>query len=561
MLISEIHQNVFDFLMEEHRTRKDFFFLTRQLNRNARLEKGYWLLGGDNYVCVSFWMGRDDATKSPRTSFIIRLDGTSYLEINSKSSDKPFFTSDFFEKLGFTQLSSDQINQKVYKSFGEDYMNSLKSFIDGDKSIIDEFVQQKVLSMPDEMLSKRGIDFIWPGSFEKQLRIIGKYQKIHEEKERKTGYVRSFNIRKFGRIANLKMKDIPQGCRWVFLTGENGSGKTSILRALAAAIVSNNDDGNEAAENYRDFNVQLGLETATGIVRKTVKGVDDFHDKAKLTKGFAAYGPVRLLSQGSLNGSLMGFDKDRISQRATFGLFNPIGILRDLSDDFVFKVRPKYHEMTLNDFLENIERNLEIILPNIDKVNIVDSESGRSIQYHQRGINPKNTQEPVGFDQLPSGTRNFAALILDLLLRFTEQQEVSDISDFVGTVLIDEIDLHLHPKMQKEIIVQLAETFPNIQFIVTTHSPIPMLGAPPNSTFINVYKDEENNINATKLEIDIANLLPNSILTSPIFNFGELINENHDRAERLMTEDDYDDAVFYRILERKLREHNINPNR
>ena len=40
-----------------------------------------------------------------------------------------------------------------------------------------------------------------------------------------------------------------------------------------------------------------------------------------------------------------------------------------------------------------------------------------------------------------------------------------------GIVLIDEIDLHLHPQWQSEIAGALTRTFPNIQFIITTHSP------------------------------------------------------------------------------------------
>ncbi len=40
-----------------------------------------------------------------------------------------------------------------------------------------------------------------------------------------------------------------------------------------------------------------------------------------------------------------------------------------------------------------------------------------------------------------------------------------------GVVLIDEIDMHLHPKWQRTVIQSLKETFPNIQFIITTHSP------------------------------------------------------------------------------------------
>jgi len=559
MAISTIHQNVFSFLMDYRKNNEDFFFGLRQLNRNARLEKGYWFLGNDYYISIPFWAGRDNATKSPRATFIIVEDGTTYLEINSKTIQKPFFTLDLFKKLGFETLSLGQINRKYYSDFGTDYLSSLKSFLSGDKLVIDEFVTQEANSTSENILEKGGIDFIWPATFNYQLKIINKYKKIHAEKERKTGYIRSLKIRKFGRIENLSVSNIPQGCRWVFLTGENGSGKTTILRALAAAITRNNDNGTEVAVNYKNFNIQLGLETISGIERKTVKGTDDFSGKTKLTKGFAAYGPVRLLSQGSLNGDLTDLDKNRISQRTTFGLFNPISILRDISSDYILNVKPKDYDMTVNDFLENVEANLELILPNITKVNIVRSEKGTRILYHQSGRTDTKITEGVEFDQLPSGTRNFAALILDLLLRFTEQQDVSDISDFVGTVLIDEIDLHLHPKMQKEIIVQLSETFPNIQFIVTTHSPIPMLGAPPNSIFVNVQRDEENRICAKKLDIEIVNLLPNSILSSPIFGFDELINKNHDPQEGLMTEDDYNEAIFYRILEKKIRERTITP--
>ena len=41
-----------------------------------------------------------------------------------------------------------------------------------------------------------------------------------------------------------------------------------------------------------------------------------------------------------------------------------------------------------------------------------------------------------------------------------------------GVVLIDEIELHMHPSWQRNVLKQLRETFPNIQFIITTHSPI-----------------------------------------------------------------------------------------
>jgi predicted ATP-binding protein involved in virulence len=53
-----------------------------------------------------------------------------------------------------------------------------------------------------------------------------------------------------------------------------------------------------------------------------------------------------------------------------------------------------------------------------------------------------------------------------------------------GIVLIDEIDLHLHPQWQRRVLPALTKTFPNCQFIVTTHSPQVLSEVPKESVFI-----------------------------------------------------------------------------
>ena len=240
---------------------------------------------------------------------------------------------------------------------------------------------------------------------------------------------------------------------------------------------------------------------------------------------------------------------------ATVGLFQPVTILKDLSPEYVLMVRPKYYEMTVH----SITANLEEMLPNVKIVEAIKKKSGFELLYYQ-GTDETRDEVGVTFDHLPSGTRNFAALILDLLIRFTSQQkDINDISEFRGIVIIDEIDLHLHPKMQREIVVQLSATFPNIQFIVTTHSPIPLLGANKESVFIHVYKNDKREIVTERLDINITNMLPNTLLSSPIFNFNELVSQYHDPGQRLVTEDDYTDVVFYRILAKKIQERSINP--
>ena len=79
--------------------------------------------------------------------------------------------------------------------------------------------------------------------------------------------------------------------------------------------------------------------------------------------------------------------------------------------------------------------------------------------------------------QLSDGYKIVLVLVLDLVSRILEANaKIDDITPeklllSEGVVLIDEIDLHLHPSWQQRIIGDLQRTFPNIQFIVTTHSP------------------------------------------------------------------------------------------
>jgi predicted ATP-binding protein involved in virulence len=65
------------------------------------------------------------------------------------------------------------------------------------------------------------------------------------------------------------------------------------------------------------------------------------------------------------------------------------------------------------------------------------------------------------------------ALVLDLARRLSQASPSLDdpVRDGAGVVLIDEIDLHLHPQWQRRVVGNLEETFPNCQFIATTHSP------------------------------------------------------------------------------------------
>ena len=76
-------------------------------------------------------------------------------------------------------------------------------------------------------------------------------------------------------------------------------------------------------------------------------------------------------------------------------------------------------------------------------------------------------------DQLSDGERGVLALVLDLARRLSQANPSLDdpLTEGEAIVLIDEIDLHLHPQWQRQIVRKLQKTFPRCQFIATTHSP------------------------------------------------------------------------------------------
>ena len=79
----------------------------------------------------------------------------------------------------------------------------------------------------------------------------------------------------------------------------------------------------------------------------------------------------------------------------------------------------------------------------------------------------------VAVRQLSDGERGTLALVLDLTRRLAQANPEMDdpAAEAEAVVLIDEIDLHLHPKWQRQIVRNLTAAFPRCQFIATTHSP------------------------------------------------------------------------------------------
>ena len=81
-------------------------------------------------------------------------------------------------------------------------------------------------------------------------------------------------------------------------------------------------------------------------------------------------------------------------------------------------------------------------------------------------------KKKLRIEQLSDGYRTTLAMVMDIASRMAESNPfMDDPLETTGTILIDEIDLHLHPEWQRNFLPNLLNTFPKIQFVVTTHSP------------------------------------------------------------------------------------------
>ena len=73
---------------------------------------------------------------------------------------------------------------------------------------------------------------------------------------------------------------------------------------------------------------------------------------------------------------------------------------------------------------------------------------------------------------LSDGYKSFIGWVADLIGHLVDAAEGKPLVDLAGLVLVDEIDLHLHPEWQRNVVPTIAKAFPKLQFVFTTHSPL-----------------------------------------------------------------------------------------
>lgn len=350
--------------------------------------------------------------------------------------------------------------------------------------------------------------------------------------------LKSFHIKNYRGIIDTQIDNIPPDTQWIFLTGENGFGKTSVLQALA-----------NRALKYANFRWEFGIFATnynkdTFMIPSYLNESNIIEETKSFFSKFMAYGSTRLrISAGSANEVM-----DKYS--STESLFSNEVLLINIEENF------KDWKTNYKKGYDQLENIFKTLIPRLGKIEVeVEEKTKRNkVKYYELDSEGELLQDSIELNDLAAGYKNILGIVGDMINRLTRESVPDDLSSLEGIVLIDEIDLHLHPKYQKLFVEKLTELFPKIQFIVSTHSPIPLLGAPENSVIINVSRTREEGIKAELLDIDFSVLTPNSILSSPIFGFQDLIPESKSDDKMIRTEDTFQEVEFNDQLKKNINQ-------
>lgn len=276
------------------------------------------------------------------------------------------------------------------------------------------------------------------------------------------------------------------------ILGDNGGGKSSVLKAIAISVLApvllesgfvpfrlvRRPDGNKAfikvigipdeVDSSASQNAAKSLALMARIERRDHGDLDRLHTEhtpnSPLEKlifddfspafFLVGYGATRRVETGDYSESSSRRSRG-LRYRRVAGLFEDHVPLRPF-ESWLPKARGRHAE---------IAALLEAVLP--PQLTVDQDAMGRGDEmFLFSGV-------PTPFASLSDGYKAFIGWVSDLLGHLADVcPQSQNLADVTGIVLIDEIDLHLHPEWQRGVVQSLATTFPKLQFIMTTHSPL-----------------------------------------------------------------------------------------
>lgn len=307
------------------------------------------------------------------------------------------------------------------------------------------------------------------------------------------------NVRCYGKKQTLKLADDKgQPYHWTIILGDNGVGKTSLLKGIVSLapspkLIYGDMQKLRLYPGLIDWREKWNTSRFDGKLRSKIEAnTIGAHSFAKLLPGEAltlkidqghqsisdikssddayerigdflcfAYGASRKMGHSSLT-------NEKFST-ASISLFDDEATLINVEEFFM---QADYEAKTSRSAVsreqrEKVKKLLLDVLPEVTDLRI--AKSARLGRY----VEVKTPFGWVRIGEMSLGYKSLIAWVVDFASRMYHYHRTKkDPFAEPAVVLIDEIDLHLHPKWQRKVLGYLSKKFPNTQFIATAHSPL-----------------------------------------------------------------------------------------
>ncbi|HEY3571220.1 MAG TPA: AAA family ATPase [Thermoanaerobaculia bacterium] len=269
--------------------------------------------------------------------------------------------------------------------------------------------------------------------------------------------------------------------RVTVLIGENGSGKTTVVEALASLSYGEGEGLSSFPVSRRAKSGEVSLfeeERRRPAAGWKSSGVPSRLPEERYLFAYGRYRRVYFADSGSPSPSpsfpalLLDELAKRANQRRTVTVFRPDNhLLRDLSRYLVALHFGSQSDPRLETVWKRLNASLRELGQGIEGIVMEPGPQDYIPQIVRNGL-------PLELRELSDGYQAILVILFDLILRYVFLFPfLDDPLEGVALVAIDEVDLHLHPRWQRTAVRQLVTLFPRTQFILTTHSPAVVQGA------------------------------------------------------------------------------------
>ncbi len=349
-------------------------------------------------------------------------------------------------------------------------------------------------------------------------------------------FLKSLHLRNFRCFSDLNLDfydadtsdSLPKIRKTTILLGDNGVGKSNLLKAIALVTAGRDaladllGEPNSWIQVGKDFCqldallvTEQGLEREVSLRIEQKDSLSNVLDRARESMAeldqaleytnrnyfVLGYGVSRRLNPGS-KGRFKVSESDHIRSQNVNTLFNPDGTLTPI-ENWAMDLDYRKNE----EGLVVVREVMSDFLPEVSFESI-DKENKRLMFKTSAGVIPMH--------QLSDGYQNVVAWVGDLLYRITETfKDYESPLKTRGLLLIDEVDLHLHPSWQRDLLTFLKNKLRNLQIVATTHSPFTAQQADVNELYY--FRRKGKSISLETFEGPPKHLLLHQLIMSDAF--------------------------------------------